>query len=116
MRGKVLLAVLIFSSSFVWGQTNAAAPGQKPGPITDTPPAKTSQSARVNRVELTGTEMRTQGDLTTCRRDCELTIRGVLVRADEIDYHRKTSEAEARGNVRIYDHGTDPTAAVSDQP
>jgi lipopolysaccharide assembly outer membrane protein LptD (OstA) len=61
-------------------------------------------------------KLRTQDDLTTCRGDCELTIRGVLVRASEIDYYRKTSEAEARGNVRIYDHGTDPTAAVSHQP
>ena len=31
MTGKVLLAVVIFSGSFVWGQTNATAPGQKPG-------------------------------------------------------------------------------------
>lgn len=32
MRGKALLAVVMLSSSFVWGQTNAAAPGQKARP------------------------------------------------------------------------------------
>lgn len=116
MRGKVLVAVVIFASSFVWGQTNVAAPGQKPGPITDTPPAKTSQSARVNRVELTGMELRKQGELTTCRRDCELTLRGVLVRASEIDYHSQTGEADARGNVRITITELPNTAAVSHQP
>lgn len=112
MRGKVLFAVAIFSSSFVWGQTNAAAPGQRPG----TPPAKTGQSVRANRAKITGLEMRTQGELTTCRRDCELTVRGVLVRASKIDYHSATSEAEARGDVTITITELPDTAAVSHQP
>lgn len=113
MRGKALLAVVMFSSSFVWGQTNAAAPGQKPGPITGTPP-KTSQSGRVHRVELTGMELSRQGELTTCRRDCELTFGGVLVKASEIDYRSDTVEAEARGNVRIT--ALPDPAAASHQP
>ena len=92
MRGKVLLAVVTFYSSFVWGQTNAAAPEQT---------AKSSQSVRV---ELTGMELSKQGELTKCRRDCEMTLGGVLVNADEVDYHEETREAEARGNVRIYEH------------
>lgn len=97
MRGKVLLAVVIFSSSFVWGRTNAAAPQQKRG----LPTAKSSQSVRA---ELTGMELRRRGELTKCRSDCELTLGGVLVKADEVDYHSETGEAEARGNVRILDH------------
>ena len=114
MRGKVLLAVVIFSSSFVWGQTNAGLPGQKPGPIPGTPTAKTSQSARLHRVELTGTEVSKHGELTTCRRDCELTLGSVLVKASEIDYHSETGEAEARGNVRIT--ALPDPAAASHQP
>lgn len=109
MRGKALLAVVMFSSSFVWGQTNPAAPGQKPGPI-----AGTSQSGRVHRVELTGMELSRQGELTTCRRDCELTFGGVLVKASEIDYRSDTVEAEARGNVRIT--ALPDTVAASHQP
>lgn len=101
MRGKVLLAVVIFASCFVWGQTNAAALEQKPDRITGTNTVKTGQSART---ELTRMELRKQGDLTKCRGDCELTLGGVLVKADEVDYHSETREAEARGNVRIYDH------------
>lgn len=109
MRGKALLAVVMLSSSFVWGQTNAAAPGQKPGPITGR-----RQSGRVHRVELTGMELSRQGELTTCRRDCELTFGGVLVKASEIDYRSDTVEAEARGNVRIT--ALPDTVAVSHQP
>lgn len=104
MRGKVLLAVVIFASCFVWRQTNAAAPEQKPDRITGTNTVKRGQSVRA---ELTGVELRKQGDLTKCRSDCELTLAklgGVLVKADEVDYHSETREAEARGNVRIYDH------------
>lgn len=100
MRGKVLLAVVMFSSSFVWGQTNATAPEEKQGLITGNP-VKTGQSVRVHSVELTGMELSKQGELTKCRRDCELTLGGVLVKADEIDYHSETGEAEARGNVRV---------------
>lgn len=109
MRGKALLAAVMLSSSFVWGQTNAAAPGQKPGPMTGT-----SQSGRVHRVELTGMELSRQGELTTCRRDCELTFAGVLVKASEIDYRSDTVEAEARGNVRIT--ALPDTVAASHQP
>jgi hypothetical protein len=48
--------------------------------------------------------------------DCELTVRGVLVRASEIDYHSATSEAEARGDVTITITELPDTAAVSHQP
>ena len=44
MTGKVLPAVVIFSGSFVWGQTNATAPGQKPGLVTGTDRVKKGRS------------------------------------------------------------------------
>jgi lipopolysaccharide assembly outer membrane protein LptD (OstA) len=59
-------------------------------------------------------ELSRQGELTTCRRDCELTFGGVLVKASEIDYHSDTVEAEARGNVRIT--ALPDAAAASHQP
>lgn len=96
MRGKVLLAVVIFSSPFVLGQTNAPAPGLKVALVTGT----AAKSSCVRIAELTGMEGSRQGELTKCRRDCELKLGSVLVKADEIDYH-EAGEAEARGNVRI---------------
>lgn len=113
MRGKVLLAVVMFSSPFVLGQTNAPVPGLKVALVTGTATAKSSQSVCVRIAELTGMEGSRQGELTKCRRNCELKLGSVLVKADEIDYH-ETGDAEARGNVRI--KVLADTAAISHQP
>lgn len=37
----------------------------------------------------------------SCRGDCELEVRTILLLAGEVDFHTRTGEAEARENVRI---------------
>jgi lipopolysaccharide assembly outer membrane protein LptD (OstA) len=48
-----------------------------------------------------GREVTTAHSLVTCRGDCEVTVHDLTLKADEINFHQDTGEAEAHGNVRI---------------
>ena len=50
---------------------------------------------------LEGCEVTAAHSLTTCDGDCELTVHDVTIKADEINFHQDTSEAEALGNFRL---------------
>jgi lipopolysaccharide assembly outer membrane protein LptD (OstA) len=50
---------------------------------------------------VTGREISDTDSLIKCSGDCELKVHNSLLSADEVDFHPKTGEAEARGNVRI---------------
>src|ERR1700747_2080106 len=94
MKGNLLLAVVMFSGSFLCGQTNAPTPDQKPTLITGGYTVRTGQAVEVHSVVARGSDLSIQGELILCRSNCELTLESVSVKADEVDFHLDTGEAE----------------------
>lgn len=62
-------------------------------------------------IEIRALEMRREGPLTHCRGDVEMATDTFVLRADEVDFHSDTAEAEARGHVRIKLLGKAPANA-----
>ena len=63
---------------------------------------KTAGGAETTGVVMWGMNLSTDGEtFINCRGECELKIKTMLLKADEVDFHKKTGEAEARENVRI---------------
>jgi len=63
--------------------------------------AKSGGIVETGMLALKGREITTANSLTKCHGDCEITIHGVILKADELDFHQNNGEVEARGNVRV---------------
>ena len=63
--------------------------------------ARSGTIVETGMVALEGREVTAAHSLVACRGDCEMTVHDVTLKADEIDFHQDTGEAEAHGNVRI---------------
>ena len=100
MNGKVLLAVVIFFSPLLHSQTNPAGPSNK-STFTGTYTLRTDQKPQVQNFEVKGVTVYSELGVLSCRTECEITLGSVLLKADEVDFHTSTGEAEARGNVKI---------------
>lgn len=101
MKCTVLFAIAMLFGSYLYGQTNATAPNGKAKLVTGTYATRTGQMTQVQSFVLRGADINSTNGLLSCRGDCEVTLGGALLKADEVDFHSDTGEAEARGNVRI---------------
>jgi lipopolysaccharide assembly outer membrane protein LptD (OstA) len=97
MKTPILILCLI--SFTLPAQTNLNASPQKL--VTAGYAAKSDGVVEIGMVELTGRKINKADSLTKCQGDCEITIHDIIVKADELDFHPDTGEAEARGNVRV---------------
>lgn len=90
---------LIFLVGMLPAQTNLTGSSQKSVSAGYT--AKNGGTIETGMLALTGLKVATTDSVTTCRGECEMTVHGVLLKADEMDFHPNTGEVEARGNVRV---------------
>jgi hypothetical protein len=97
MKTPILILCLMFFT--LPARTNLNASPQKL--VTAGYAAKNDGVVEIGMVDLTGRKINTADSLTKCQEDCEMTIHNVIVKADELDFHPNTGEAEARGNVRV---------------
>lgn len=96
-RIGLTLCLICFACVLV-GQTNHTAARKT---ITGLYTIKTVHGAETSGVVMWGMNLSTDGTTISCRGECELKIRTMLLKAGEVDFHNKTGEAEARDNVRI---------------
>jgi lipopolysaccharide assembly outer membrane protein LptD (OstA) len=96
---KTPILILCLISFTLPAQTNLNASPQKL--VTAGYAAKSDGVVEIGMVELTGRKINKADSLTKCQGDCEITIHDIIVKADELDFHPDTGEAEARGNVRV---------------
>ncbi len=100
MSTKVLFAVVIAFSSYLFSQTNPAGSSKK-STFSGTYTLRTDQKPQVQSIEVKGGNIYQEDGILSCRSECEVTFGGVLLKADEVDFSPPTGEASARGNVRI---------------
>ena len=100
MNAKVLFAVVIFFGLFLFSQTNPAGSSNK-STYTGTYTLRTDEKVQLQSIEVKGVNVYQELGVLSCRTECEVTLGNVLLKADEVDFHTYTGEAEARGNVRI---------------
>jgi hypothetical protein len=97
-RIGLTLCVLCFCFVLV-GHTNQTVARKT---ITGVYTIKTVQGAETVGVVVWGMNLSTDGTtFISCRGECELKIKTMLLKAGEVDFHNETGEAEARENVRI---------------
>lgn len=99
MRFSTLILSLTFSAWTLPAQTNPNASQQRLVSAGYT--AKGGGKIETGMLALRGREITRADSLMKCRGDCEITIHNVILKADELDFHPKTGEVEARGNVRV---------------
>jgi hypothetical protein len=85
--------ILCLISFTLPAQTNLNASPQKL--VTAGYAAKSDGVVEIGMVELTGRKINKADSLTKCQGDCEITIHDIIVKADELDFHPDTGEAEA---------------------
>ena len=100
MNPRVVVAIVILSITCLFGHANPVSTNDK-STFTGTYTVKSGQGLQVQNVVMTGIQVSSEDGILTCRRDCEVTLSGVLVKADEVYLNPRTGEAEARGSVRI---------------
>jgi lipopolysaccharide assembly outer membrane protein LptD (OstA) len=100
MNAKVLLAVVIFFSPLLFSQANPPGSSNK-STFTGTYTLRTDAKQQVQNIEVKGISVYSENGILSCRAECEVTLGSVLLKADEVDFHPNTGEAEARGNVKI---------------
>ena len=113
MKARVIFAVVIFFSSYLFGQPNAAGSSNK-STFKGTYTLRTDQGPEVQSIDLTGGTVYQENGVLSCRNDCEAKLGGVLVQADEFDFETYRGEAKASGNVTI--KPLPVTAAATRQP
>lgn len=107
MRFPMLILSLTFCAGTLPAQTNPNASQQRLVSAGYT--AKSGGIVETGMLALRGREITTTESVTAagtdsvmkCHGDCEITIHNVILNADELDFHPKTGEVEARGNVRV---------------
>jgi lipopolysaccharide assembly outer membrane protein LptD (OstA) len=105
MRSSILIVCLAFFACTLPAQTNPNASQQRL--VTAGYTARSGGIVETGMLALKGREITETDSLTTgdslmkCHGDCEITIHNVILKADELDFHPKTGEVEARGNVRV---------------
>jgi lipopolysaccharide assembly outer membrane protein LptD (OstA) len=100
MNAKVLFAIVILFSSYLFSQTNPAGSSAK-STFTGTYTLRTDQKPQVQSIQVKGVSVYQEDGILSCRSECEVTLGNVLLKADEVDFRTYTGECEARGNVRI---------------
>lgn len=100
MNPKALFPIVIFFSLFLFGQTNPDGSGNK-SKYTGTYTLRTDEKVQVQSIEVKGVSVYQELGVLSCRTECEVMLGNVLLKAEEVDFHTYTGEAEARGNVRI---------------
>lgn len=100
MNAKGLFVVVIFFSSYLFSQANAADSGNK-STFKGTYTLRTDQGPVVKAIELMGGSVYQEDGVLSCRNECELKLGSVLVKADEVDFETYRGEARAHGNVMI---------------
>jgi len=109
MNARVILAIVIFCSSYFFSQANAADSSNK-STFKGTYTLRTDQGPEVQSIELTGGSVYQEDGVLSCRNNCEVKLGGVLVQADEVDFETYRGEAKASGNVTIRPLPVTPTA------
>jgi hypothetical protein len=99
MRSSMLILSLTFFAWTLPAQTNPNASQQRL--VTAGYTARSGGIVETGMLPLKGREITTTDSLLKCHVDCEITIHNVILKADELDFHPKTGEVEARGNVRV---------------
>ena len=99
MRFSMLILSLTFFAWTLAAQTNPNASQQRL--VTAGYTARSGGIVETGMLALKGREITTADSLLKCHADCEITIHNVILKADELDFHPKTGEVEARGNVRV---------------
>lgn len=99
MRFPMLILSLSFFAWTLPAQTNPNASQQRLVSAGYT--AKSGGIVETGMLALKGREITRADSLMKCHGDCEITIHNVILKADELDFHPKTGEVEARGNVRV---------------
>ncbi|MGA2099970.1 MAG: hypothetical protein ABSG34_02650 [Candidatus Sulfotelmatobacter sp.] len=115
MNAKIPLCAVIFFTftPFLFGQTNPTGPSNK-STYKGTYALRIDQNPQLQRIEVTGISVYSELGVLSCRAECEVTLGSVLLKADEVDFHTNTGEAEARGNVKI--KALPVSAAATRQP
>lgn len=113
MNARVTIAVVIFFSSYLFSQANAAGPSNT-STFTGTYTLRTDRGPEVQSIELTGGSVYQENGVLSCRNDCKAKLGGVLVQADEFDFDTYRGEAKVSGNVTI--KPLPVTAAITRQP
>jgi lipopolysaccharide assembly outer membrane protein LptD (OstA) len=99
MRFSMLILSLTFFAWTLPAQTNPNASQQRL--VTAGYTARSGGIVETGMLPLKGGEISIADSLLKCHADCEITIHNVILKADELDFHTKTGEVEARGNVRV---------------
>jgi hypothetical protein len=101
MKHNALFATVILLSSYLCGQSNSAVPRDKATSVTGAFVIRTDKTSEVRGFAVWGDAVHVGDTLVSCRGGCEANLGSVLLKADEVDFHTDTGEAEVRGNVRI---------------
>lgn len=107
MKPSMLIFCLMSVASMLLAQTNLDTSRQKKVMAGDS--AKNAGIVfETGMLTLKGREITTAHSLIKCLGDCEMIIHSVILKADALDFHQDTGEAEAHGNVRVQllPHGT----------
>ena len=99
MRPSILILCLAFFASILLAQTKTN--DSQPTLVTAGYTAKSGDIVESGMVGITGREITTADSLVKCHGDCEIRIHNIVFKADELDFHSKNAEVEARGNVRV---------------
>ena len=102
MKPVISILCLMVLACILSAQTNLNRPSRKV--VSVGYKAKSGTASENGMVNVRGREVQTVDSpesLVTCRGECEMTVRNVILKADELDFHQDTGEAAARGNVTV---------------